>query len=550
MVDLKAAPFHLTEAQLDWVERTLAAMSPREKTGQLFVHLSRGFDPAELPRLKELQPGGITRFFMGTKDQECDFLDAAQAQSNIPMLVSSDLEGSRMSLPFGAEVPNPLALAAVNDVAATRKVAQIMAQEAVAMGMNWTFTPVLDINAEFRSPIVATRGFGSDPATIKEHTLATIEEFQATGVAATAKHWPGEGHDDRDQHLVTTRIPLSVEEWKETHGALYQAAIDKGVLSVMSAHIAFPAYVRQHDPDAGLEAFRPASVSSLLNLRLLREEMGFNGVIVSDATSMAGFAAWAPRSEMLPEAIISGCDVILFSDDPYQDFGYIDAAIADGRISQARLHDALRRILGLKAKLGLHNGAKPAQRDKVGLDQDRQAAMEITARAPTLVKDVGQTLPISPETTKRILLISGGVVLPLLPAPLPLDLAQLLRAEGFDVTEHQAGQLVKSDDWDLVIYATAEETLLTRGRIFLDWSKLTGGFRSAMERRWHEVPTIMISFGYPYMLYDAPRVPCYINAYASMPTMQTAVVDCLVGRKPFSGQSPVDAFCGLEDARY
>jgi len=547
---LQRAPFDLDDAALAWVEASLAAMDGRARAAQLFIHLSMGNDPAELPRLKALQPAGITRFFSGTLAEEADFLERCQGQSDLPLLVSSDLEGSRMSLPFGTEVPNPLALAAVDDLEASRCVARIMAREAAAVGVNWTFTPVLDINAAFRSPIVATRGFGSDPARIEAQALTQIAAFQAEGVAATVKHWPGEGHDDRDQHLVTTFIPLSVEDWDATHGRLYRQAIAAGVKAVMAGHIAFPAYVRAADPDAGVEAFRPASVSRLLTHELLRERLGFNGLIVSDATPMAGFGAWAPRAQMLPEVIASGCDLILFSDDPEGDLAVIEAAIADGRISQARLDEALRRILGLKASLGLHRGVRPAARDRIGLAEDRAAARAVTARAPTLVKDVAGLLPLDPARHRRVLVVSGGVVFPFRPEPLPLDLPALLQAEGFEVTLHRKGQHIRPQDWDLVIYALAEETLLTRGRIFLDWLKLTGSFGAAMQRPWHEVPTVIVSFGYPYLLYDAPRAPCLINAYASMPSMQQAVVDCLVGRVPFQGASPVDPFCGLEDARY
>ena len=551
MVDfLRDAPFDLDDQGVDWVERTLAAMGPHERAGQLFVHLSMGADPGELTRLQALAPAGITRHFSGELAAEADFLDAAQAGARVPLLISSDLEGSRMSLAFGTEVPNPLALAAVDDLQASRTIAGIMAREAVAIGINWTFTPVIDINAAFRSPIVATRGFGADLARIEAQAMTQIAAFQAAGVAATVKHWPGEGHDDRDQHLLTTINPLDLDAWDASHGRLYRAAIAAGVKSVMAGHIAFPAYVRSLNADAGVEAFRPASVSRELLDGLLRERLGFNGVIVSDATPMAGFGAWGPRATMLPEVIENGCDLILFSDDPEADHALILAAIADGRISQTRLKTALRRVLGLKASLGLHLGVQKTARDRIGSPQDRAAARAVTARAPTLVKDVAGLLPLSPDRHRRVLVVSGGVVFPFTPEPLPLDLPDLLRAEGFEVTLHEKGQHIRPADWDLVIYALAEETLLTRGRIFLDWLKLMGGIGAAMQRVWHEVPTVLISFGYPYLLYDAPRVPCYINAYASMPTMQAAVVDCLMGRALFQGTSPVDPFCGLDDARY
>ena len=545
-VDLRAAPFHLDDAGLAWVQATLASLTPAERVGQLFTFASMGQDPDEAARLAALKPGGITRFFTPDAGYETAFLDRLRGDARVPLLVSADLEGSRMSLPFGTEVPNPLALAAVDDVQATRGIARIMADEAAAIGVNWTFCPVLDINAAFRSAIVATRGFGADVDRIERHVLATIDGFQSAGIAATAKHWPGEGHDDRDQHLVTTINPLSMEEWEATHGRLYRAAIAAGVKAVMSAHIALPAFVADAE---GVERFRPATVSRALNEGLLRGRLGFNGLIVSDATPMAGFGSWGPRSQMLPEVIANGCDMILFSTDPEADVALITAAIDDGRIPADRVTEALTRILGLKASLGLHRAPFAPSRAQAR-PQDAALARSVTARAPTLVKDVTGLLPLSPDRTRRVTVVSGGIVSPVHPDPMDFDLPDLLRAEGFEVTLFRPGDRIGADTTDLMVYLFGEETLLTRGRIFLDWARVAGDFRAAMARHWHEVPTLLISFGYPYYLYDAPRMPCVVNAYATMPTMQAAVVEALMGRAPFNTDSPVDAFCGLPDARY
>ena len=213
---------------------------------------------------------------------------------------------------------------------------------------------MIDINHAFRSAIVATRGFGSDLDAIERHALTQIEVFQRHGIAATVKHWPGEGYDDRDQHLVTTVNPLDLDEWEATFGRLYRAAIKAGVLSVMSGHIAFPAFVRSLDPAARREAFRPASISQLLNITLLRERLGFNGLIVSDATGMAGLTAWCRIEEAMPQIIAGGCDVILFSDDPHRDAEAVRSAVARGELEQARVDDAVMRVLGFKAALKLH----------------------------------------------------------------------------------------------------------------------------------------------------------------------------------------------------
>ena len=544
---LTKAPFHLNADALAWVRSTLAGMNDDERLGQLFVFASMGFEDGETDRLAALKPAGITRFFTPLADREIALMDQFRADARIPLLISADLEGSRMSLAFGTEVPNPLALAAVDGVKASRQIARIMADEAVAMGINWSFTPVLDINAAFRSPIVATRGFGSDVDRIERQALAQIDEFQKAGLAATVKHWPGEGFDDRDQHLLTTVNPLSMADWNRSFGRLYRAAIDAGVMSVMSAHIALPAYLKSKGV-TGVEAFRPASVNRALNIDLLRGELGFNGLIVSDATPMAGLGSWGAYGDTLPQVIENGCDLILFAPNPEAAVAAVRAGIADGRISPARLTEALLRVLGLKAALGLHKGIHPAR--VIATDAGRATARAITARAPVLEKDVRGLFPISPTRHRRVLVISGGIVSPI-HGTAPFALPDMLRAEGFDVTVFTGdGPMPPPADFDLMLYLFGEETLLTRGRIFLDWAKVSGNFHDAMARHWHSVPTAMVSFGYPYYLYDAPRVPAYVNAFATTDTMQAAVVDCMLGRSPWNRTSPVDAFCGLEDARF
>lgn len=554
-IDLSAAPFNLDEEATAWVHATRDSLSPRDKLAQLFVLLSRGAPEEALEAIRAFKPGGITRIFTPELADEIALMRQIDSAGPVPMTVSADLEGSRMSLPFGTEVPNPLGLAAIDDVETTTAISTLMAEEAHAVGLNWSFTPVIDINKAFRSAIVGTRSYGDDVERIERHALAQIAAFQKHGVAATVKHWPGEGYDDRDQHLVTTVNPLSLAEWEKTFGRLYRAAIGAGVMSVMSAHIAFPAFVRELDPEAGAEAYRPATQSAVLNQTLLRDKLGFNGLIVSDATPMAGFGDWGPREETIPQCVIAGCDVILFSDDPNADLMYLVKAVADGRLSQERVDEAVTRVLGLKAALGLHKSDRPEPALNtaemiMARATSKQIAGAATAKVPTLVKDTAKLLPLTPARHKRVLIYSTGAVQPFAPVPLPLSLPDLLRQEGFDVTEFTQDMPVHAKDFDLVLYLLAEETLLTRQRIFLNWRALTGNVFGAMKRYWHDVPTLMVSLGFPYYLHDAPRVPTYINAYGSNEDMQAAVVECLLGRKPFAGKNPVDPFCGSDQGKY
>ncbi|WP_284340824.1 glycoside hydrolase family 3 protein [Devosia nitrariae] len=551
---LRLAPFNLDDEAVAWVANMAAGLDADARLMQLFVIGMHG--PAANwsgDEIKRLRPGGVMRFFSADGMAEATLLDRLQDEADVPLLVSADLEGSRMSLPFATTVPNPLALAAVDDVTLTREISRVMADEARAVGVNWSYTPVLDINAAFRSAIVATRGYGSDVDRIETHAMAQADAFQRAGVAACVKHWPGEGFDDRDQHLLTTVNSLSMEEWETRFGRLYRSAIAGGVMSVMSAHIALPAFVREGDPQAGIEAFRPASVSRGLTTELLRGRLGFNGLIVSDASEMAGVTSFMATAEAKVEMLRAGCDMILFSQDMDRDLKAIKSALADGTLSEDRVDEALMRVLGLKAALGLHKDRREPATDRLARlrrPEAQAAASSGFQRAPTLVKDVEGLFPISSERHRRVLLITGGIVSPIHGAPILLALPDLMRKRGFKVDVYESGTPVPTGDYDLVLYALGEETLLTRGRIFLDWLRLMGDFRLAMRRTWHEVPTAMISFGYPYYLYDAPRMPAYVNAYCTSDEMQEAVLDCMMGLRAFEGRSPVDPFCGLEDARF
>ncbi len=316
------------------------------------------------------------------------------------------------------------------------------------------------------------RGCGADRAACADPDRG----IQKRGVAATVKHWPGEGFDDRDQHLVTTINPLSREAWEASFGRLYRAAIKAGVMSVMSAHIAFPAYIRSLDPAAKEAAYVPASVSADLNIRLLRGELGFNGLIVSDATVMAGLTAFMETGASKAEVIRQGCDIILFSDEPEGDHARVKAEIEAGTLPIERVKDAVSRTLGFKAALGLHR-RKPtdsaARKAVLRSSESRRKAAAVTMRAPTLVKDTKGLFPISKEKHRRVMIVSGGIVSPLHPEPFRFALPDMLRAEGFEVTEFLPGTQIDPAGIDLMLYLLGEETLLTRGRIFLDWAKVT-----------------------------------------------------------------------------
>ncbi len=551
---LSKVPFALSVAEIDWVRQTLRELSPQEKICQLINLQIMPGDEAALQAF-ERHPLGAVSMIHFSDPVACQAAIArVKSVSRIPPLVSADLEGGVTSGRLTSIFPNQLGCAAANCLSTYGHALDALSSEMKALGIHWTFSPVLDVNHSFQSAIVGTRSYGSEPALISDMAQMHIDVFQRNGIATTAKHWPGEGYDDRDQHLVTTINPLAMSEWQAVFGRLYSRAIDSGVLSIMSAHIALPAYA-QRQGEVGVELYRPASISKHLNLGLLRGDLGFNGLIVSDATLMGGLESWGPRHQWLPEVIENGCDMVLFSESLTEDINTLQKALESGRLSVERLDEAVIRVLGLKAKLSVHRHPATDAVDEPSIDlQQHQAIMSrLSDLSITCVKDTQAILPLNPQRSRQIWMFKEENVHPLgADADFRIGIDEALRAEGFEVqvfdpTKHK---IENCRNADLIIYAIAQESLLTKSRLFLDWAKLHGGALAGMRRLWWDTPTMLISFGHPYYLYDAPRMPCVINAYTATPQVQSALIEKLMGRSAFTGKSPVDAFCGLPDAIY
>lgn len=558
-IDNVRDPLGLPPADRAWVDRTRDALSTEEKVAQLFVLSSREDTADETTELVGLKPGGVHRFPGRDLAAAVTETRAILERSETPPIISGDIEGGTLSYAFATPLLNQLGIAACADLALSEAIAGVIARESRALGYDWSFTPVVDINRSFRNPVVGTRSYGSDVETVLEQARVHVRTVQAHGLAATAKHWPGDGLDDRDQHLVTSVNPLDRAEWDASFGRIYRGLIEEGVMTVMSAHIALPAIMRRLLPDAGREAFRPASVSRLLNQILLREQLGFRGLIVSDATVMGGLTSWMDREEAVPAVIEEGCDVFLFSRDAAADMALMMKGLREGRLSEDRLEEAVTRMLELKARLGLHRRSVD---DRIGSIEQVEAALctpahlavaeEAAGRALTLVKDVPSLLPLEPARHRRVVVISepgwsffsGAIERSF--APFETD----MRERGFDLRAYDPAIPPTRDDTDLVIYLIGQEATPSLGSIHLDFAELHGGSRMAMMQFNRELPTLLISFGQPYYLYDAPNFGTYVNGYCSLPSSQRELVRRLNGEVAFTGKSPVDPFCGEEQLKW
>ncbi|MGN0314243.1 MAG: glycoside hydrolase family 3 N-terminal domain-containing protein [Fusicatenibacter sp.] len=232
-------------------------------------------------------------------------------------------------------------------------------KEAAAVGCNWTFAPIVDVDYNWRNCIIPTRSFGKDPDTVLKMSLEYLKGASDAGVACCMKHFPGDGCDERDQHLVTTYNDKSCEEWDASYGRIYRGMIDAGVKSVMIGHIALPSYSRALCPGIKEEEIMPATVAPELLQGLLREKLGFQGLIITDATHMVGITGRMRRHDFIPRMLMSGCDMILYYRDHDEDIGYLKEALSDGRLTMERLDDMV------PVYINTYNGSREALRQTV-----------------------------------------------------------------------------------------------------------------------------------------------------------------------------------------
>jgi beta-N-acetylhexosaminidase len=561
---LARAPFNLSARDLAWVRDTLAGMSEDEKIRQLFCLVIYGDDDASLAAMTAFAPGGIMTRPMPLAEG-LRVIGRLQSGAKIPLLVAANLEkGGNGAVTEGTFLGSPMEVAASGDPETARRLGAVCGDEGAAAGCSWSFAPIIDIDYNFRNPITNTRTFGSDPARVAAMGVEYVKSVQERGLAASIKHFPGDGRDERDQHLVVSVNDLSCEEWDRTYGAIYKACIDAGAMTVMVGHIQLPSYSRALVPGIADRDIMPGSLSKELVSGLLRGKLGFNGLVVTDATTMAGMMIPKPRAEAVPLAIAAGCDMFLFTRSMEEDLGYMRNGLRDGVMSSRRLDDAVTRILGLKASLGLHDKAAkgslvpdPATAAAaIGSERHKAWAAECADRAITLVKEEMGILPLDPSKKKRVIFYpieSGEGFAYSVRVGAAERFRQMLAAEGFEIDVFQPkpgfeGMMQRSTDltdrYDLAIYLANLGTKSNQTTVRIEWAQPMG---ANVPMFVESLPTIFISVENPYHLLDAPRVKTYINAYASTDTVLKAIVDKLVGRSSFKGINPVDPFCGRWD---
>lgn len=481
-------------------------------------------------------------FFFGEIITEADEMGLEAARqtlkqyednADIPILFASDFENGCGSMLKGlTPLPYLMSLGAAADEQLAYDYGKATALEARLVGANWSFSPVCDLNLNPRNPLVNVRGLTDDPELAIKLLPQVVKGMQDYGLAACAKHFPGDGLDWRDQHIVTTNNTLSVSDWKKLSGRVFEQMIESGVYSIMAGHITFPAYQTQTFSN-GMKL--PATLSEELITGLLKTEMGFQGVVVSDALNMGGFHGWyesRQRSEI--ECFKAGCDMMLWPTRDYVD--NMVKAIENNYIPEKRLDDAVSRILDMKEKLGLFEkgGTIKLTEEEQLFVQDTQR--KTAERSITLIRDTFGMFPLTSMKYQKI------AVVPITHYPPALDEARLLCREledrGFRVSYTEKSITDEEiDQSDLVIYALFSRPFRPIG--FLDFqageaSKIAKSLQYGVEK------SMVVSFGSPYFGSQYfERAVTYVNAYSMLAPSVKAFVRAAVGEIGFEGVSPV-----------
>lgn len=564
MINLKGKPFFLTDEEIEWVERTKKSMDLDEKVGQLFIAHGFSFDTRYLTWLLQNRKYGGVMYRPADSKEVQKIHQFWQENVRIPLLIGANLEyGGNGIATDGTRFGQQMQIAATDDSEFAYKLGKVSCAEGAAVGCNWTYAPVIDIDYNFRNPITNVRTYGNDPKRVLTMAREYIRSAEECGVAVTIKHFPGDGMDERDQHLVVSVNTMSCEEWDRTYGVIYKELIDAGAMTLMAGSISLPSYQKKFNrtfPEKSV----PASLSPELLQGLLRGKLGFNGLITSDSSVMVGLSAVMPREEMLPAMIESGCDMIMFTRDEEEDFRYMKEGYEKGLLSEKRMDEALTRILALKAALKLPQKQKegnlvPAESalSVIGCEQFTSWARECAEKSVTLVKDTQKLLPISPEKHRKILLEIMGIGSQ--NERVTETMVHLLEKEGFEVHLYEPddfsnipaldGVEAIKRKYDLVMYVANEENTSNKTATRLRWHTAYG---LGNNTPWFssEVPTMFISVANPYHLLDVPMIKTYINGYSNSEFVLEAIVDKILGRSEFKGKSPIDPFCGKEDTKY
>lgn len=561
-----ASPGVMTQLPADdrvWIERTLASLTLREKIGQLIMPWVAGdytaVGSAEFEQVRKwVQEDGVGGLVLsiGLPLSYAAKLNELQVRSRIPLLIASDMEngpgmrlGNIYALPSllsqggGTVFPPVMALGATGSEDLAYKLGQVLGTEARAIGVHLVFGPVLDVNSNPLNPVINTRSFGESPELVSRLAKSYVRGARSKGLMSTGKHFPGHGDTDVDSHLDLPTIRADRAHLDSVDLPPFRAVVGEGIDAIMTAHIAV---VGVEGQNAG-----PATLSRGFMTGILRDEMHFGGLVVTDAMTMGGVAKRYGATEPLIMALEAGADILLMPRNVSDAIETVIAAVKSGRLQESRIDASVRRILTAKARAGLRQGRLVdlnAVDRIVDIPEHTRIAEEVARRSITLAQDRMNLVPLSRDSTKRILVVTYA------------DASDLVAGRTFNsiITERRpSSTTIRVDDRTndteyaaLGAKADSADVLLVSAyvspREFIGTVGAQAGFSQFVERiALSGKPIIVLSFGSPYLLSAFPSVSSYLLAWGGSPVSQRAAALAVLGEEEINGRLPISLPPGL-----
>jgi beta-N-acetylhexosaminidase len=541
---------------LSWAERTLEGLSLRQKVAQMIMPSLLGdFSPVgsagwnRITRLIDQDEVGGILMSVGSPTEVASKLNALQERSKLPLLVASDLEtgaGFRFrgaiqmpgTIPLGGatEFPYPMAVGATGDSQLAYEMGAITAEEGRAIGVQIPFAPVLDVNDNPNNPIINVRSFGGDPDEVARLGCAFVRGVQDHGAIATGKHFPGHGDTDVDTHLAMPVVHYDRAHLDSIELKPFQMAIDSGIGAIMSAHIAVPALNGGTDD--------PATLSKDVLTGLLRNQMGFRGLIFTDAMDMSALTRNYPDGEAAIRAVLAGADVLIQPLSVETDLDAIVEAVENGRIPESRIDASVLHILQVKHQLGLDRRRTVDLAEipeVVGIPAHQKVAEEIARRSITVLRNRRGLLPLRGTRSARVLSVTyrrpsdvlagryfDGRLRHTYPRLATAELDEDTPAAVYAGLERRARRSA------LVVVSTYVTAVSYRGSVALP--KETSAFIEKLHRM--GVPHVVVTFGNPYLISEFPDVQAYVLAWSGSRESQEAAADALFGEFAIEGHTP------------
>jgi beta-N-acetylhexosaminidase len=539
-----------------WADSVLSTLSLREKAAQLMMPwVLSDFAPEGSPShrrivemVEEEGVGGVI-LSVGSPTEAAAKVNELQSRARVPLLVGADLErgaGYRfrgavylpgaISLGGATEFPSLMAVGATGDEELAREMGRITAREARALGIHTPFAPVLDVNNNPDNPIINVRSFGEDPREVARLGRAFVVGAQEEGVIATGKHFPGHGDTEIDSHLDLPVIRVARERLEAVELLPFRTAIDAGLGGIMTAHVTVP------NLNGGGNL--PATLSYRVLTELLREDMGFQGLVFTDAMDMFAIDRRFPRGEATVRAVEAGADVILMPPNVGAAIQALVDAVGEGRVSEDRLDESVLRILRAKEEVGVHLDREVPIREvsrRVGIPAHEAVAQEIAERSLTLLKNERNLLPLLGTRSARVLsvsfrrpsdLLAGRFLNAGLRARYPRLVTTELNADTPSELYGPLRQRARSSD--LVVVSLYVSVVTSSGTVAIP--EETVDFIRDLARS--NVPHVVVSFGNPYLLREFPEVRAYVLAWSGTEVTQKAVARALFGEIPVQGRTP------------